>query len=170
MIRFDQIKSFNHFLWFVLISNQSINYPIWFQSPLSQWFWFDFQSNFEWLANSPESHYLQQIKSFSVQMDKPKFNRHVTLLSLDSSELESSAEKHPKPEPVKEDSEQDSIIAQINDVEPICSSSLFSCFEERPLWKLFTVMTINGLLSLASSAIILSLEKPAQDLRLNPRY
>ncbi len=37
--------------------------------------------------------------------------------------------------------------------------------KERPLWRLFIIMGMNGLLSLASSALIISIEKPAQDVR-----
>ena len=45
------------------------------------------------------------------------------------------------------------------------SSKMFSCLKERPLWFLFLVMTINGLFSLACSALIIKIEKPAQDKR-----
>ena len=45
------------------------------------------------------------------------------------------------------------------------SSKMFSCLKERPLWFLFIVMTINGLFSLACSALIIKIEKPAQDKR-----
>ena len=45
------------------------------------------------------------------------------------------------------------------------SSKMFSCLKERPLWFLFVVMTINGLFSLACSALIIKIEKPAQDKR-----
>ena len=45
------------------------------------------------------------------------------------------------------------------------TSKMFSCLKERPLWFLFLVMTINGLFSLACSALIIKIEKPAQDKR-----
>ena len=47
--------------------------------------------------------------------------------------------------------------------------SVFSCLKDRPLWKLFIVMFINGMISFASSGIIILIEKPAQDTRLEDR-
>ena len=47
--------------------------------------------------------------------------------------------------------------------------SVFSCLKDRPLWKLFIVMFINGMISFASSGIIIMIEKPAQDKRMGQR-
>lgn len=46
----------------------------------------------------------------------------------------------------------------------------FTLLEDRPLWRLFVVMGLNGLLSLACSAMIIKIEGSEQQNRLDNRY
>ncbi len=114
----------------------------------------------------PNSNVSERSSTHSNGESKPK-NVTLAIVSLDndhedsiqgkSSEAELEASED-KPETGEDDPDDDRSC-----------SAFFSCLKDRPLWRLFLIMTINGLISLAFSALIIRIEKPAQDTRLAKR-
>lgn len=110
----------------------------------------------------------------SIQ-DANKNNMTLAIVSLDSTgdagdaefEAENDENKYPDEENQVEEGTDAAADEELLE-EKGCWSYLM-CLKDRPLWGLLLIMTLNGLFSLACSALIIKIEKPAQEQRLELR-
>jgi len=113
-------------------------------------------------------------ESSSSTRSKKKLSRNMTLaiISLDQGSRSPSNIIEPTDQPspgADKKLQRPEIPAIVIEKDPPGSYSVFSCLKDRPLWRLFMVMFINGMISFASSGIVILIEKPAQDQRLEGR-
>lgn len=111
-----------------------------------------------------------------VKMIRQRMNQEQTIVEEPLEESRSmtlaivsleNSEDQENPKTIEEQPEQNEI--EQDEEEKRGCFKIFSWFKDRPLWRLFIIMTLNGLFSLAWSALIIRLEKPAQDQRLEKR-
>ena len=112
----------------------------------------------------------------SIEEEQKTKNMTLAIVSLDTANKLEDEESLESAETINNDSRTGSnpdtetlnIIEEEIDAEdsqPTGIRSVFACLTDRPLWRLFLVMTLNGLFSLGCAALIIKIEKPAQDER-----
>lgn len=110
---------------------------------------------------------LDQGKTYSITFKHTIFLENLTIGSRSPSNI---IEPTDQPSPGADKKlQRPEIPAIVIEKDPPGSYSVFSCLKDRPLWRLFMVMFINGMISFASSGIVILIEKPAQDQRLEGR-
>lgn len=120
------------------------------------------------MNQSPES---RKPSPRDAQESTSRNNMTLAIVSLDSTgdtdEVdEPSGANETKVEPCE--NEANAAKDDLEEEEKGCWSYLM-CLKDRPLWGLVLIMTLNGLFSLACSALIIKIEKPAQEQRLELR-
>ena len=125
--------------------------------------------------DDPQTTETRSESSTSSTKSKKKLSRNMTLaiISLDQGSRSPSNIVEPTREPspgAEKKLQRPEIPAIVIEKDPTADNySVFSCLKDRPLWRLFMVMFINGMISFASSGIVILIEKPAQDQRLEDR-